>query len=116
MGSAKYEVLHNCPGFKVGVQNPPSSNTLEQYKTHAIRYGQWCKAEYGCRRVEEMAAHIQDYADMLVSSGKSAATIHTYIAACCYAWQIPMATIQKPKRHCLCRDPQPRGKGGRPPR
>lgn len=100
MGSIKYEVLHNCPGFKGGVQNPPSSNALEQYKTHAIRYGQWCKAQYGCRRVEQMDTHLQNYADMLVSSGKSAATIHTYMAACCYAWQVPLATIQKPKRHC----------------
>ena len=100
MGSVKYEVLHNCPGFQESVQNPPSTNTIEQYKTHAIHYGQWCKAQYGCRRVKQMTTHIQDYADMLVSSGKSAATIHTYIAACCYAWQVPLSSVRKPKRHC----------------
>lgn len=100
MGSVKYEVLHNCPGFQESVQNPPSTNTIQQYKTHAIRFGQWCKARYGCRRVEQMAAHIQDYADELVCAGKSAATIHTYIAACCYAWQVPLASIHKPRRHC----------------
>ena len=100
MGSVKYEVLHNCPGFRGDVQNLPSTNTIEQYKTHAIRFGQWCKAAYGCRRVEQMAAHIQDYADELVRAGKSAATIHTYIAACCYAWQVPLSSIRKPRRHC----------------
>lgn len=100
MGSAKYEVLHNCPGFQKSVPHQPSSNTLEQYRTHTIRFGQWCKKQYGCRRVEQMAAHIQDYADMLVRAGKSPATIHTYIAACCYAWQVPLASIRKPKRHC----------------
>ena len=42
MGSVKYEVLHNCPGFQGNVQNPPSTNTIQQYKTHAIHYAQWC--------------------------------------------------------------------------
>lgn len=64
MSSIKYEILSKCPGFKEGAPGP-SKNTIEQYKTHAIRYGKWAKKKYGCRRFEELKDHIQDYADDL---------------------------------------------------
>ena len=89
MSSIKYEILSKCPGFK-GSAPGPSKNTIEQYKTHAIRYGQWAKKKYGCRRFEEFKDHIQDYADDLCEKGRRPATIHTYIAACCYVWDIPI--------------------------
>lgn len=99
MSSIKYEILSKCPGFKEGAPGP-SKNTIEQYKTHAIRYGNWAKKKYGCRRFEEFKDHIQDYADDLCEKGRRPATIHTYIAACCYVWDIPMEQIHKPERHC----------------
>ena len=99
MSSIKYEILSKCPGFKEGAPGP-SKNTIEQYKTHAIRYGKWAKKKYGCRRFEELKDHIQDYADYLCEKGRRPATIHTYIAACCYVWDIPMEQIHKPERHC----------------
>ena len=46
MSSIKYEILSKCPGFKEGAPGP-SKNTIEQYKTHAIRYGKWAKKKYG---------------------------------------------------------------------
>lgn len=95
MSSIKYEILSKCPGFKEGAPGP-SKNTIEQYKTHAIRYGKWAKKKYGCRRFEELKDHIQDYADDLCEKGRRPATIHTYIAACCYVWDIPMEQIHKP--------------------
>ena len=99
MSSIKHEILTKSPGFRSGAHGP-SRNTIEQYKTHAIKYGQWAKKEFRCRRFEELRDHIQDYADYLKKSGKRPATIHTYIAACCYAWDVPMEDIQKPGRHC----------------
>lgn len=99
MSSIKYEILSKCPGFQKGASGP-SKNTIEQYKTHVIKYGQWAKRKYRCRTFEELKDHIQDYADYLKKSGKRPATIHTYIAACCYAWDVPMEDIQKPGRHC----------------
>ena len=94
MSSIKHEILTKSPGFRAGAHGP-SRNTIEQYKTHAIKYGQWAKKEFRCRRFEELRDHIQDYADYLKKSGKRPATIHTYIAACCYAWDVPMEDIQK---------------------
>lgn len=116
MGSVKYEVLHNCPGFRGDVQNPPSTNTIEQYKTHAIRFGQWCKAAYGCRRVEQMAAHIQDYADELVRAREVRGHhphLHRRLLLCMAGAALfhPQATAP-----LLRRNPQPRGKGGGPSR
>ena len=99
MSSIKYEILSKCPGFQKGASGP-SKNTIEQYKTHVIKYGQWAKRKYRCRTFEELKDHIQDYADYLVSEKKRPATIHTYIAACCYVWNVPMENIQKPGRHC----------------
>lgn len=99
MSSIKYEILTKCPGFKKGASGP-SKNTLEQYKTHAIKFGQWAKKEYRCRTFEELKDHIQDYADYLYGEGMRPATIHTYIAACCYVWGVPMEQINKPGRHC----------------
>ena len=75
-----------------------STQSQRQYKHHAIRFGEWCKAEFGCRTPEECAGHIQEYTDMLVQSGLSASTIHTYVAAVCRYWSVPMAEIVKPGR------------------
>ena len=57
MSSIKYEILSKCHRFKEGAPGP-SKNTIEQYKTHAIRYGKWAKRKYGCRRFEELKDHI----------------------------------------------------------
>ena len=64
MSSIKHEILTKSPGFRAGAHGP-SRNTIEQYKTHAIKYGQWAKKEFRCRRFEELRDHIQDYADYL---------------------------------------------------
>jgi hypothetical protein len=99
MASIKHEILTKCPRFQPGTKGP-SRNTLSQYKTHAIKFGQWAKSVYGCRTYESLKDHIQDYSNFLYASGKRPATIHTYIAACCFAWNIPMEHITKPHRHC----------------
>lgn len=51
------------------------------------------------RRFDDCQCHIQDYADFLAAQGKSATTIHTYLAGVCYAWDVPMTDIRKPIRH-----------------
>ena len=75
-----------------------STQSERLYKRHAVRYGKWCKSTYGCRTPADCAKHIQDYADWLSEQGKSASTIHTYIAGVCRYWQIPMDYIVKPRR------------------
>ena len=86
-------------GQKIPALNGPTDNTLQQYITHAVRYGEWCKKTYAARTVEECAGHIQDYADHLVAKGLSASTIHTYLAGVCFVWDVPLDSIQKPIRY-----------------
>ena len=75
-----------------------STQSERLYKRHAVRYGKWCKSTYGCRTPADCAKHIQDYADWLVAQGKSASTIHAYIAGVCRYWDVPMDYIVKPRR------------------
>lgn len=80
-------------------QRMPTNSSLQQYITHAVKFGEWCKAQYGCRHFDDCAGHIQDYADHLVADGKSAATIHTYLAGVCFVFRVPLNEINKPIRH-----------------
>lgn len=80
-------------------QRLPSKDTLEQYITHAVKFGQWCKDTYCCRHFADCKVHIQDYADFLTAKGLSAATIHTYLAGVCYIWEVPLGSIKKPSRY-----------------
>ncbi len=62
-------------------------------------------AEYfkgrGIRRIEQLdKAAVQMYADECIAQGKSAATVHTYLAPLCKALNIPMQEIRKEKRVC----------------
>ena len=106
MPSLKYEILHlsafdpRTPQKKG--KRIPSSNTIEQHKTNARRFGDWCKTTYNCRHAEDCRQHIQDYADYLLSSGKSADTVHTYLAGVCFAYGVEhMSEIDKPMRRAV---------------
>ena len=48
--------------------------------------------------MNECKKHIQDYSDYLRASGKSASTIHTYLAGVCRVLDVPLDTINKPIR------------------
>ena len=77
---------------------PMLTQSEKQYRNHAIKFANWCKMQYGCRMLEECSAHIQDYADFLVTQGRSPSTIHTYLAGICRICGVPLADIQKPIR------------------
>ena len=79
-------------------QRAPTDNTLQQYVTHSIRFGAWCKATHGCKKFDQCRTYVQDYIDDLIEQGKSPSTIHTYLAGICCAWGISMAEIKKPRR------------------
>lgn len=102
MASIKHEIVKNFP--KRLIPNGPTSNTWEQYRTDAIRFGKWAKMTFGYRTYTELTEHIMEvlpaYSVFLQQSGKSPATIHTYLAGCCFAWNIPLEDIPKPRRHC----------------
>lgn len=97
------QIVTMCPGLQPGGCKA-TKNTIAQYKDHTIKFAKWCKDQYGCRTYEEITANIvrylNSYSKWLEGKGKTASTIHTYIAGCCAAWQIPMELIPKPLRHC----------------
>ena len=74
------------------------AKTEQQYKKHALKFAEYCKATYRCKTLEECKEHIQDYADYLTASGKTASTTHTYLAGICCVLDIPLEDIKKPIR------------------
>ena len=72
--------------------------SAKMYKNHAIKFGEWCKAEYQCQTPEDCLPYLQNYTDWLIAQGKSPSTIHTYLAGVCRWFEIPLDSIDKPKR------------------
>lgn len=99
LGSLKYQIsqLRVEPSDQKSKKPMPVS-TVKQYKKHTQEFGAWCKERYKCKTVNECKKHIQDYSDYLRASGKSASTIHTYLAGVCRVMDVPLETIQNPLR------------------
>lgn len=77
---------------------PIEDKSAKMYKDRAVKFGEWCKTEYRCKTPEECLPHLQDYTDWLVAQGKTPNTIHTYLAGVCRWFEIPLDSINKPKR------------------
>lgn len=100
MASLKYLISHMHENF-CKLRDPSTQiedGSAKMYKNHAVKFGEWCKAQYGCRTPDECRPHIQVYADWLTACGKSPNTIHTYLAGVCRWFEIPLDSINKPKR------------------
>jgi len=82
-----------------GLADIPYSSTREQYENLINYYVKFCR-EQGYTTVEDISQVecIQEYADALAAQGKSAYTIHSYVAAVCHAVHITMDKIDKPMR------------------
>ena len=77
-----------------------SKSSEQQYQRNTIKFANWVKATYGVRDFSDCKPYIQSYCDYLASTGKSASTIHTYIAAPCRYFDVHMEDIEKPLRYC----------------
>ena len=77
---------------------PIMTQTVKQYKNHAIKFGEWCKQTHGCRHMPDCLPYVQEYIDHLQVQGKSASTIHTYVAGICRLWGVPMDAYTLPLR------------------
>ena len=97
--SLKYEAMLAVQSIRPIRGRMPTKNTLDDYFRHIHAFLQWAKAEYGCRNIREAKPHLQDYADYLVASGYSPATVHTYLNACCRGCEVPLGSIRHPTRH-----------------
>ena len=83
VGSLAYQIKHLEMKRKRKTDTPMLKKTENQYKKHALKYAEWAKSIYGCKTLDDCKAHIQDYANYLIASGKTASTTHTYLAGIC---------------------------------
>ena len=97
-GSLTYQIKHLELSRKEKKDTPMLKKTENQYKKHALKYAEWAKSTCKCKTLDDCSAHIQDYADFLVASGKTPSTIHTYLASICRVFDIPLSDIKKPIR------------------
>ena len=101
MGSLKYEISQHCKELQankpVGGKHT-SDKSWKSYMDASIKFGEWCKRRYRCRQFTDCRPYIQDYADWLVQQGKSASTIHTYLAGVCRIFEVSLTDVRKPKR------------------
>lgn len=86
----------------IDIQNEktPHDLTRKNYIRNTKRFVVFCREKYNCRDYDSCREHVQDYSDYLQEQDcYSPATIHTYIAAVCSSFDIPMNEIRKPIRH-----------------
>lgn len=98
IGSLTYQIKHLELSRKGKKDTPMLAKTERQYKKHALKFAEYCKAIYRCKTLEECKEHIQDYSNYLIASGKTASTTHTYLAGICRVLDVPLENINKPIR------------------
>lgn len=94
----KISDMHDTLHKKDNLSKPLERKTAKRYMNHAIKFGKWCKAQYGCNTPDACRPYVQDYVDWLVARGKSPSTIHTYLVGVCRWFDIPLDPIKKPRR------------------
>lgn len=128
MGSAVYEVSrHKMDATRVRyiydpktrgyikkvTDHPITESTLKKYRAIAINHIKYCRANHtilvtdkrgrvrdrAVKHVAECSLYIQDYIDYLIAQGKSPSTIHTYAAALCHFYGVPLIEYDLPRRH-----------------
>lgn len=84
----------------IEIQNEKTPHDLSRknYIRNTKRFIQFCREKYDCKDFESCKEHIQDYSDFLQEQGYTPSTIHSYIAAVCSTFSVPMSEISKPIR------------------
>lgn len=84
----------------IKIQNEKTSHDLSRkhYIRNTKKFIVFCRENYDCRDFDGCREYIQDYSDYLQSQGYSPSTIHSYIAAACSTFSVPMEEIKKPIR------------------
>lgn len=82
-----------------------NDDVKKQYAGHVQKFADYVRAEYKIREKKDLPDDvkplIEAYIDHLRTDGKSADTIHTYIAPVCKGFGISMRDVEKPKRHAI---------------
>ena len=95
--SLAYSLTHNK-----NVNSIENERTKKQYVEKIRMFARFLKEECGIKRVEQLEGkekeYLQVYERRLEADGKTPATIHTYMAACCKAVGMKLDEIDKPIR------------------
>lgn len=79
-----------------------TEKTIKEYRNDAIHFGAWAKETHGVRHLDallkDLLPLLQGYADDLADKGKSASTIHKYLAGTCRVFGVELDKINKPRR------------------
>lgn len=94
--------------FQKATEDTTNKRVVAQYKRDIQRFSDFCRSEYKIREVKDLPEDksglvglVNAYVDRLSSEGKSAATIHTYIAPVCRGFGVNMKEVDKPRRDAL---------------
>ena len=72
--------------------------TRRAFVSNYKKYIDYCRREHNAKNKADLANHIQDYADHLVSRGLTPSTIHSYLAPVGLYHSVSLKEIRKPKR------------------
>ena len=76
-----------------------TTGTRKQYLDATIKFVIWAKKQHKCKTPEDCRPYIQEYADYLAKSSKSASTIHTYLSGICRIYAVHLDDYCIPTRH-----------------
>lgn len=84
----------------IRIQNEKTIHNLSRkhYIRNTKKFIVFCREHYDCRNFDSCREHIQDYSDYLQTQGYTPSTIHSYVAAACSTFDVPMQDIRKPIR------------------
>lgn len=94
-------VTHKIMNQVISIQNKKTSHDLSRknYIKNTKKFIKFCREQFDCKDFESCKEHIQDYSDYLQILNYTPSTIHTYLAAVCSTYEVPLADIKKPIRH-----------------
>ena len=75
-----------------------NNKTRSRYTKNYCQYITYCRSEFNCKTKDDCSDHVQEYEQYLVSQGYSASTIHNRLVPVCLYHDIPLESIEKPKR------------------
>lgn len=86
--------------------------TRNNYESNYRKYIDYCRQKHNAKSKDECGLYIQEYADSLAEQGKSASTIHTYLAPVCIYHGVKMSEIKKPARK-VCENKRSRSRANK---
>ena len=75
-----------------------NNKTRSRYTNNYFRFIEYCRNYYKCKSKNECSLYVQQYEQFLEEQGYSASTIHNRMVPVCLFLNVPLESIDKPKR------------------